>query len=99
MVAGRRLLLNVLSVGSDMGQRFCHEENGRSWRASRYVRLYVEAVFMPDRNRGPVTPPAAAVKSIYQSHGGSSRDETVKPPRKVFSNEHNKSRGRTLRFS
>lgn len=68
MVAGRRRLLNVLSVGSDMGQRFCHEENGRSWRASGYVRLYAEAVFMPDRNRGPVTRPAAAVKKRYTNH-------------------------------
>lgn len=41
-----------------------------SWRASGYIRLYDEAVFMSDRKRGPVTPPAAAVNLIYQSDEG-----------------------------
>lgn len=69
-MAGGRLFLSVLVVRSGMEQKLRQEENGGSWRASGYVRLYVEAGSMSDRERGPVTPPAAAVKLIYQSDEG-----------------------------
>lgn len=69
-MAGRRWLLEGLCVVFGLKSKACHRKSEASWRPSGHVRLCVEAGFMSDRKRGPVTPPAAAMESIYQSGGG-----------------------------
>ena len=60
-MADQRWSLEVPDVGSSVERRVYHSENEKIMVINGTCEPLFEAILMPDRERGPVTPPAAAI--------------------------------------